>query len=73
MIDHLEVTVVTKQQRKILALIDRAGRAMALREILSELGPQAKKRRLREDLAILKDRGLITPMGHGRGARWKRL
>ena len=70
-VDHPEVTVTT-QQWKILALIDRAGRAMALREILSELGPQTKKRRLREDLAILKDRGLITPTGHGRGARWKR-
>ena len=71
--EHFEVTVVTEQQRKILELIDRAGRAMALREILAELGPQAKRRRLREDLAILKDRGLIAPTGHGRGARWKRL
>ena len=71
--DPVKVTLLTERQREILALIDQADRAMALREILAELGPQINKRRLREDLATLKARGLITPTGHGRGARWKRL
>ena len=71
--DRIKVTLLTERQREILALIDQSGRAMALREILAELGPQTNKRRLREDLATLKARGLITPTGHGRGARWNRL
>ena len=71
--DRVKVTLLTERQREILALIDQAGRAMALREILAELGPQTNKRRLREDLATLKDGGLITPTGHGRGAWWKSL
>ena len=71
--DRDKLTLLTERQRKILALIDQAGRAMALREILAELGSQTSKRRLREDLATLKARGLVTPTGHGRGARWKML
>lgn len=62
-----------ERQEAILALLDRADDGLALREIRSQLGPHTNERRLREDLAILRDRGLIAAMGHGRGARWKRL
>ena len=62
-----------ERQEAILALLDRAEDGLALREIRAQSGPHTNERRLREDLAILKDRGLVTAMGHGRGARWKRL
>ena len=67
-----KVTLLTERQREVLALVDQVGRAMALREILAELGSQINKRGLREDLATLEARSLVTPTGHGRGARWKR-
>ena len=48
-----KVTLLTERQREVLALIDQVGRAMALCEILAELGSQINKRGLREDLATL--------------------
>lgn len=59
--------------RAILAVLDREGRPLALREIRAGLAEQVDERRLREDLAALKAHGLIMPAGHGRGARWRRL
>ena len=70
---RVNLTLLTEQQQEVLALIDQAGRAMALREIRAELGPQTNKRRLREDLATLRARGLVRATGHGRGARWRML
>ena len=66
-------TESVKRQEAILALLDRVKDGLALREIRAQLGPQTNERRLREDLAILKNRGLVAPVGYGRGARWKRL
>ena len=73
--DEVRVAIgrLPERQREILAVIDQAGRAMALREIHAELGPQTTKRRLREDLATLRACGLVTSTGHGRGARWTML
>lgn len=62
-----------ERQEAILALLERAVNGLALREIRSQLGSQTNERLLRADLAILKQRGLASAMGHGRGARWKRL
>ena len=70
---RMGIVRLPERQQEILALIDQAGRAMALREIHAELGPQTNKRRLREDLAALKALGLVTSTGHGRGARWTML
>ena len=64
---------LSRQQQAILTLLDRAGTDLALREIQARLEPGANLRRLREDLVTLKTRGLATPTGHGRGARWKRV
>ena len=55
--------------RAILAVLDRAGQPLALREIRAGLARQVDERRLREDLADMKAKGLIAPSGHGRGAR----
>ena len=64
---------LTDQQRTILELLYQSDRALALREIRSQLDPQTNERRLREDLATLKARGLAKSTGRGRGARWKPL
>ena len=60
---------MTAQQQAIIVLLEQSDRALALREIRSQLGPQTNERRLREDMAVLKARGLAEPMGRGRGAR----
>ena len=64
---------LTDQQQAILALMQRADQALALREIRSLLGPPANGRRVREDLAILKTKGLALSEGRGWEARWKPL
>ena len=63
---------LSEQQQTILGVLDRAEGSLALREVLAELGSAADKRRVREDLAILKSRGIAVSSGHGRGARWRR-
>ena len=64
---------LTEQQRTVLTLLYRSDRALALRDIRAALGPQANERRLREDLANLKAKGLVESTGVGRGARWNPL
>ena len=64
---------LTEVQSAILALLHRSNRALALGEICSLVGRQANERRVREDLAILKARGLAESTERGRGARWKPL
>ena len=75
--DYLEdrelVGDLTEQQGAILTLLRRSGRGLALREIRSLLNQQANERRVREDLATLKVKGLAESTGRGRGARWKPL
>ena len=62
---------LTEQQTAILALLHRSDRGLALREIGSLIAGQTNGRRVREDLAVLKTRGLVESTGRGRGARWK--
>ena len=64
---------LTEQQSAILTLLRRSGRSLALREVRSLLGQQANERRVREDLATLKAKGLAESTGRGRGARWAPL
>ena len=63
---------LTQTQQAIVALLHQADQALALREIRARLG-EPHIRRLREDLASLKAKGLVATTGRGRGARWKRL
>ena len=67
---HIERDL-TEQQGAILALLRRSDGAFALREILPLLGREITARQLRENLAVLKAKGLIELTGRGRGARWK--
>jgi len=62
---------LTEQQLAILTLLHRSDRSLALGEIRTLLGQTENKRRVREDLATLKIKGLAESTGHGRGARWK--
>ncbi len=75
--DHMESQIdqddLTEQQMRILTLLRRSDGALALRDIRTALGLQANDRRCREDLAVLKAKGLVDTIGFGRGARWKPL
>ncbi len=64
---------LTEQQNTLLQLLRQSDRALALREIRMLIESRPSERRLREDLAILKSKGLSESTGHGRGARWKSL
>ena len=67
------VNELTKQQQAVLTLLQQSGDALALRHILAALGSQASKRRVRKDLATLKQKGLVASTGSGRGALWTLL
>ena len=62
---------LTERQRRVLAhLAERAGGA-AVRDIAAALGVSESPWTIREDLAALKNRGLVRSTGWGRGARWE--
>ena len=63
---------LTEQQRTVLAILNRADGALALRDIHARMQPQVGRRHVREVLASLRVRGLVELNGRGRGARWKR-
>lgn len=54
---------LTDQQNAVLELLHGSGRALALREIGALLGSDTDQRRLREDLATLKAKGLADSAG----------
>ena len=64
---------VTERQQAILALLADVPDGLALREIVPSLVGSATERQIRDDLGILRVLGLTMSVGHGRGARWKRL
>ena len=60
---------ITSRQKQILAILSKHGK-MALREIRAFLENPPADRTIRDDLAQLKNLGLIDSEGMGRGARW---
>lgn len=62
---------LTDQQRAVLALIEAGTTGVALRELRQRLGHQAAEWEIKNDLALLKQCGLIVPEGRGRGACWR--
>ena len=60
------------RQQAVLGVLDKAKAPLALRSIVAEMSPSVDKRQVRQDLAVLKSRGLAVSSGHGRGARWRR-
>ncbi len=67
-----KVADLTENQQAIVGLLHQGDQPLALREIRARLA-RPDIRRLREDLASLKAKGLVATTGRGRGARWKRL
>ena len=57
-------------QWNILQLLRSSIQGLPLREIKTQLGQDSDLLRIREDLNILKFRGLASIRGRGRGARW---
>ena len=64
---------LTELQCAILREFRRSGRLLALREIRTMVGLIANERRLREDVAVLKAKGLTHSTGRGRCVLWKSL
>lgn len=62
---------LTDRQRAVLALIEAGTTGVALRELRQRLGHQAAEWEIKNDLALLKQCGLIVPEGRGRGACWR--
>ena len=61
---------LTERQRRILSIMSDGRRWMS-NEIASRLSPRPAPQRLREDLAVLRNLGLVESSGRGRGARWR--
>jgi ATP-dependent DNA helicase RecG len=62
--------VLSPRQQTVLELLADAPRGLALRAIGRGFPEGFSERGLRADLAVLRDLGLVTTRGHGRGARW---
>ena len=63
---------LTERQRAILLLFDRAPAGLALSQVHAGLEGDVSFRQVQLDLNTLRTLELVTPSGHGRGARWRR-
>ncbi len=63
---------VTPRQQAVLALLAASPEGLLLSEIVRQCQPDISVRQARRELAMLRSLGLAAPIGHGRGARWKR-
>ena len=61
---------LTERQRSVLGMVAARPDGLALREISAALQDPPAEWELKNDLALLKQLGLIEPRGHGRGAVW---
>ena len=62
-----------ERRAAIIAVLAEVDRPLAIRELSVRLGTRASRRTLLGDLTALRDQGLVTLIGRGRSARWKRL
>lgn len=60
---------LSEVQRAILGFLHAEGPAR-LAEVEGFLGDRPLERRVRDELQVLKELGLVDISGHGRGARW---
>ena len=58
-------------QYELLTLLQKNENGLALREILSFTSQETSKRRLRQDLSLLSNKGLVQVTGSGWAARWR--
>ena len=61
---------LSERQRRVLALLEAYPGGMALREVRSHLDDNGVEWEVKEDLALLKQLGLVQTSGRGRGAAW---
>lgn len=61
---------LTPRQQSILGLLAGASGGLALRQIEDQLDPPAQASDIRDELALLRQLGLVETRGHARGARW---
>ena len=61
---------LSPRQQQVLEMLAAAPRGLALRVIRVRLDPPAREWEVKEDLALLRQLGLIEPRGYARGARW---
>jgi ATP-dependent DNA helicase RecG len=59
------------RQRAVLAVLEASKGGLAMREIRARMAGQATEWEVKEDLALLKQLGLVENFGHGRGAYWR--
>jgi ATP-dependent DNA helicase RecG len=64
-------TDLSDRQRRVLALLAEHPDGLPVRELASALDESGTSWRIREDLATLKNAGLVRSTGWGRGARWE--
>ena len=64
---------LAERQRAVLAMLERAGDGLPLREIHARLASQTSERQVRRALAALRKRGLAESFGRGPASRWKRV
>lgn len=62
-----------ERRAAILAVLAEVDRPLATREIGDRLAVTVSRSTLLDDLAVLRDQGLVTLTGRGRSARWKRV
>ena len=63
----------SERRAAVLAVLSEVDRPLAAREIGDLLAVRASRNTLLNDLAVLRDQGLVTLTGRGRSARWKRV
>jgi len=61
---------LSQRQQSVLAMIAASPTGIALRELRAGLENPPHEWELKNDLALLRHLGLVTPRGHGRGAVW---
>ena len=61
---------LTERQQALLAMVAATPKGVALREMSAWLEAPPAEWKLKKDLALLRQLGLIAPRGHGRGAVW---
>lgn len=64
-------TDLSERQRRVLAYLAESSGGAALRDIVTALDESDSPWTIREDLATLKNLGLVRSLGWGRGARWE--
>ena len=62
---------LSERQRRVLTMLSEADSGVALKDICTQLAPNASERQVRKDLEALRVLGLAYSVGHGRGARWR--